>query len=74
MRDIYHITYNSPSDASIQIEVIDLLGKVAFKQKVSAVKGFNQYDLDMKDVSVGTYFVRLAGKDIHQALTVVKTE
>lgn len=70
----YHLAFNSPSDASIQIEVIDLLGKVAFKQKASAVKGYNQYDLEMKDVAAGTYFVKVSGKEIYQTLTVVKTE
>jgi hypothetical protein len=71
IQNIYHLAFNSPSDASIQIEVIDLLGKVAFKQKASAVKGYNQYDLEMKDVAAGTYFVKVSGKEIYQALTVV---
>ena len=74
IQNIYHLAFNSPSDASIQIEVIDLLGKVAFKQKASAVKGYNQYDLEMKDVAAGTYFVKVSGKEIYQTLTVVKTE
>lgn len=74
IQNSYHLAFNSPSDASIQIEVIDLLGKVAFKQKASAVKGYNQYDLEMKDVAAGTYFVKVSGKEIYQTLTVVKTE
>ena len=74
IQNIYHLAFNSLSDTPIQIEVIDLLGKVAFRQKASAVKGYNQYDLEMKDVAAGTYFVKVSGKEIYQALTVVKTE
>jgi len=74
VQHIYHLSFNAPSDAPLQIEIIDLSGKVFFKQKALAVKGYNQYDLEMKGIAAGTYFVKVSGKEIHQVLTVVKTE
>ena len=74
VQNIYHLSFNSQSEAPIQIEVIDLLGKVTFKQKASAVKGYNQYDLELKDIAAGTYVVKVSGKEINQALTLIKTQ
>lgn len=74
VQNIYHLSFNSQSEAPIQIEVIDLLGKVTFKQNASAVKGYNQYDLELKDIAAGTYVVKVSGKEINQALTLIKTQ
>ena len=62
---ILSIKFEAIEDASVQISVVDVLGKEVLSNQVSPVIGSNTTNIDMSSLPSGSYFVNLNnGKEI----------
>ena len=53
------INIESDHDTQLQINVIDAQGRVIRKDKLNAVKGFNQEIIDVQPLSKGLYYLQI---------------
>lgn len=60
------VTLNISSDIEDQllVEMFDAIGKVVVQQKNTINKGSNTIDVDINEVSNGTYFIKVSSKDL----------
>ncbi len=73
-RDIYHLTFNSKNEEKMGIEILSITGQIVSKKSILSSKGENYHDLNLGNLSQGTYFIRLVGKDFNETLKVVRME
>ncbi len=56
--DMINIQYVSPSNTDIDIEIVDITGRVLHQEKITATEGANLFELPVNGLSNGIYFIR----------------
>jgi hypothetical protein len=57
--DILNLEFNSLTDAIISISVTDLVGKTVLNAQKAGVTGMNNFEISLKDLNRGVYFVEV---------------
>jgi hypothetical protein len=57
------INYISALEENLEIDIIDLFGKVVLSENLLAQKGSNQFSIVFNDLSTGFYTVRVVGEN-----------
>lgn len=65
------IKYNAKSDTKAQLFLTDLSGKRISEKEIIAVKGSNNYTLDLTDLKVGMYLLTLFEKGTRTSIKVI---
>ncbi|MCB9235612.1 MAG: T9SS type A sorting domain-containing protein [Bacteroidia bacterium] len=67
-----NITFNGIQDESLKVGIYDLSGKKIVNQEFQQSAGFNEIELDLKNLAPGTYFAELwFGRDIRQFTKII---
>lgn len=66
------LEFSLSASASIQIEVIDVTGKIVKSEPFSGVSGSNLHQLDLSMLKPGMYFVNLTGNNLRKTSRLVK--
>ena len=53
------IDFRSESEGKVSLVIFDLNGKTLFKESKEAVRGFNRWNVHVKNTTKGVYLVRL---------------
>lgn len=61
-----NITYNAEESAAMNLNIIDMVGKVIYTQPLSVTPGFNKFNVDVADFSKGIYFVAITNGNDRQ--------
>lgn len=56
---ILNISFSSPTDEDITLRFMDMSGKTLKMYNLTAVKGMNQYEINLDDFHNGLYFIGL---------------
>ena len=51
--------FSSGNNSQLNLEIIDLQGRILKKEKVNATSGVNYSQIDLNDISAGMYFIRV---------------
>ena len=54
-----NVNYESNEDALLNIQVLDMTGKVFLTKQMEVVKGDNNFRLDIENLPNGAYFMRV---------------
>ena len=73
-QDVLNLNYASPSELNIEIEVIDMTGRVLLQDVFIANEGQSQFNLPLNHLSYGVYFLRTKQAQNIQTIRFVKTE
>lgn len=67
-QDLLQMQYYSPDQQKIQLQIVDLNGRVLIRKEISMhEKGVNYLEMDISDLAKGTYWVNFNnGKDNYQ--------
>ncbi|HKR04841.1 MAG TPA: T9SS type A sorting domain-containing protein [Bacteroidia bacterium] len=57
VRDIMNVEVNSSITGIISINIVDMVGRTVLKVQKSASKGMNNFEVSLKDLNKGIYFV-----------------
>lgn len=68
------LTYSSPKQTEVMLLVLDLTGRILFKQRVNAAQGLNHFNLPVGDLSNGVYFLRTEQSQDIQTIRFTKAE
>ncbi len=68
-----NLNYISPQDAEIEIEVIDMTGKVLIQTTVSVSEGENNIQLPIQNWASGVYYLRTIQNQTSKSIKFVKT-
>lgn len=66
------ITINATSQSVGTLVITDINGRVVGQHTVKINEGSNSYELDMRRLSEGSYFIRLAGSTAYKPLKFIK--
>jgi len=69
---ILNLKYTSPFKADVEIEVIDMTGRILLQTKMTANEGLNHFELPMNNLSNGVYFLRTQQTQNIQTIRFVK--
>ncbi|WP_317899237.1 VPS10 domain-containing protein [Aurantibacillus circumpalustris] len=64
---------SSSSEKAMNLEVMDVSGKIVFKQQLSFTNSEKQIDINISELSSGTYFIKLVSeKEVSTQLRIIK--
>ncbi|MFZ1535032.1 MAG: T9SS type A sorting domain-containing protein, partial [Chitinophagaceae bacterium] len=65
--DFVNITYIAPATTTIDVSILNSLGKTVRQSGYAVSRGLNQVSVnDLKDLSSGIYFIRIANKNANE--------
>ncbi len=70
--DQLSIDYSSTNEEAISLMVTDALGRVVFVKEVEVLKGFNQLNVDFRNIPQGSYFVTIQSSSDRMIRTIIK--
>jgi trimeric autotransporter adhesin len=62
----------SNKDETAQVRVIDNTGRVVNQRFINIVKGKNNFELSISNLSTGLYYIEITGKTINQKIKLIK--
>jgi trimeric autotransporter adhesin len=74
VNDITQINYELPYPMRVELSLIDVTGKKVWRNIESGDKGMNSLNLDVRDLSNGSYLLQLVGGGESAAMTIVVTK
>jgi len=66
------INFHSGDNKEIEANIIDLVGKTIFKQKITTRKGTNKIELNISSVPDGQYILKLSNSEDYTNVLIVK--
>lgn len=70
----YRLQIQSKKDEKISLDVIDIMGRIISREEFIIQEGSNTKNLQLGSLVPGTYFVKVAGKETNESLTVLKID
>ncbi|HEB62678.1 MAG TPA: T9SS type A sorting domain-containing protein [Bacteroidetes bacterium] len=70
--NILNLKYTAPFKADVEIEVVDMTGRILLQDKMIANEGLNHFELPMNNLSNGVYFLRTKQAQNIQTIRFVK--
>ena len=59
VKDVLSVNYQASANKELTMSVVDMTGRVLISKSVNAVKGNNEFNLDLANLPTGTYMTRL---------------
>ncbi len=72
VQNILSITYTSPDDEQLLLNVFEMNGKAILAKKVVAVKGINKYELPFTNMSSAIYLLQIKGNNSRNTTRIIK--
>ena len=69
--DIVNVAFRSLTDY-VEINIFDVTGKLVKSQRVSSEEGLNNVSIDIREFSIGTYFLNLTQGESNETVRIVK--
>ena len=69
---IVNLSFDANQSGSVEINVVDVLGKIIKQQTTLATVGINKFNMDISDFPNGTYFITLKDKTTNNTQKIVK--
>lgn len=66
------LQFNTAKAENAEIRIVDIVGKVVFKQNVNTASGINKFSVPVVDFSDGIYIVQINGKSVQLKSRFVK--
>lgn len=66
------LTFSSVSEQTLDVEIVDNLGKLVYTMNYTANTGKNELNLDMKNIAPGFYFVRIKSESFAETIKLIK--
>ena len=68
-----NLEFNSIENSNVYVSIVDLMGKVVYKRKLSLSQGYEQIPVDLKSLNQGVYLLRFkSGKDFYSEKLIIK--
>jgi Secretion system C-terminal sorting domain len=62
----FHLSIETPRQTNLQIEIVDVLGKLVLSQNELQEKGPQVHELDITDKAEGIYFIKINIMDVNE--------
>ena len=72
VKDVLSINYQATDNKELTMSIIDMTGRVLITKLVDAVKGNNEFNLDLANLPTGTYMTKLNSSTDHISQIIIK--